>query len=368
MRILRDARGRFYEAPTPLEVAPGRVVWERYRNCEYVVFVDESFYRFFGFDNPDGNFCHAAVGVPAENYVALQRELDPVLQQYNRKILELSGAAPAEVKFTALRTLPLRFQARFAQEITRALESQGGFVSGFFTPTRGFIMERVRTGLDDGVAEVPHDHQVLYDTARQKLVAELGGPGQADLITGLIGLPISAIKFMLGSFDCTFRIQYDPREDEEDRVMRGMIANDMNAMLNVPEEGWQNDNYRGMDASRRSEDELGLQLADVIAGYVRDFFRNNRLALTAGSTPRLITPTSHEPLQVFQELNGKLFKYASLQRMPPGIRRLLAQRNLANLLSYFYPVLAGGILTCTTLNGQMRHLELPTSLIFDLLD
>ena len=123
-----------------------------------------------------------------------------------------------------------------------------------------------------------------------------------------------------------------------------------------------------MDTNRRSEDELGLQLADVVAGHVRDFFRNNPVALTEGSTARLITATSDEPLQKFEEINRVLFKTASLHPMSTRLRRTLTRRNMANLVSYYYPVLASGMLTCNTSNGQERDLELSTGLILDLLD
>lgn len=260
------------------------------------------------------------------------------------------------------------FQARFARELTRALAEEGGFASGFYTPTDGFIMERVRVDLIDVAEEVPHDHQGLYDAARRDLLVAMRGPGQSELITRLLFLPVAAIKFMLGSFDCDFRIQYDPRQGDEDRAVRDTMGAGMNLLLNMPDQFRQTNNYHGMDTTRRSQDELGLQLADVVAGHVRNFFRNNPAALTEASTARLITATSIEPLQKFEEITGVLFKTASLHPMSARLRRILKRRNTANLVSYFYPVLASGILTCTTSNGQERDLELSTGLIMDLLD
>jgi hypothetical protein len=73
----------------PLEVAPGRPLWERQRGRDYLVFVDESFYEFFGFNDPDGNFCHVAVGVPEHNYQPLQRDLAPLVQTYKRKVQQV---------------------------------------------------------------------------------------------------------------------------------------------------------------------------------------------------------------------------------------------------------------------------------------
>ena len=116
------------------------------------------------------------------------------------------------------------------------------------------------------------------------------------------------------------------------------------------------------------EDLIRVSLADVVAGHVRDFFRNTPGALTEGTTARLITATSDEPLQKFEDLNNLRFKVASLQPMSARLRRILTRRNMANLASYYYPVLASGTLTCITSNGQERAIELSTGLLLDVLD
>jgi hypothetical protein len=352
----------------PLEIAPGRELWEAQRGNEYVVFMDESFYNFFGFNDPNGNFCHGAVGLPIRNYAALQQQLAPLVQSYYNKFNSLFGHPPTEIKSSDLRRMPLRFQARFARVLARMLAQQGGFVSGFYTPTDGFIMEQVRVDLLGEAEEVPAQHQDLYEAARRGLLAGIRGPGQANLITKLLYLPVAAIKFMLGSFDCNFRIQYDPRQGDEDRNVREMIGQGMDLLLRMPDHLRQANNYQGMGIDRQSEDELGLQLADVIAGHIREFFRNNPAALTAGSTSRLITAMSDEPLQKFEAMEGTLFKVASLHPMPRPLWRSLTRRNIANLVSYYYPVLAAGMLTCNTSNGHPRDLELSTGFISDLLD
>ena len=370
MRLIGNAATRrFMWAPMPLEVAPGRELWNRQRGNEYLVFIDESFYDFFGFNRPAGNFCHGAIGVPLRNYAELQQQLAPLIQAYRSKSNKIFGRATAEIKSSDLRRMPVRFQARFARELTVALAEQGGFVTGFYMPTNGLIMEKVRVNLLGEADEVPLDHQNLYDVARRELLAEARGrPGQSELITRLLYLPAVAIKFMLGAFGCDFRIQYDPRQGDEDRVVRETIGQNMDLLLRMPEPLRQVNNYRGMQTNRRSEDEVGLQLADVVAGHIRDFFRNNPSALTTASSSRLITPESDEPLQKFERIGGQLFKTASLHPMPRMLWRILTRRNMANLVSYYYPVLAAGILTCNTFNGHPRDLELSTGFISDLLD
>src|SRR5258706_8184124 len=101
--------GRLRWKPMPLAICPGRRIWERFSNQEYLVFVDESFYRFFGFDTPDGNFCHAAVGVPVNNYARLQRMLAPLCQYYNREVQRALGQAGGEIKYSTLRRLSTPF-------------------------------------------------------------------------------------------------------------------------------------------------------------------------------------------------------------------------------------------------------------------
>jgi hypothetical protein len=352
----------------PLEICPGRQILERHRNREYLVFVDESFYRFFGFAAADGNFCHAALGIPRDNYTRLQAILGPLVLAYNRRVRQIIGRNPEEIKFSVLRALPLPFRLRFAREFVRSLVETGGFVAGFYSSTRGVIMERVRTNLLDQAEEVPDDHRALYDAAREELLAQLQGVGQSELITQLLLTPFSALSTLLRSFECRFRVRYDPRQENEDQVVREALADYMGRLVRIPELFGGDTGYFGMEINIRSQDDLGLQLTDVVAGEVREFFRNNPEPLTESATLRLITPESDEPLQKFIEVDHVLFKNGVLSRMSPGLARKLVRRNSANIISYYYPVLSAGMLTCVTDTGQFRDLEIPTRLISDLLD
>ena len=369
MRLVRNGRrGRLIAAPMPLEVCPGRQIWERYRNREYVVFVDESFYRFFGFDAEDGNFCHAAVGIPTDNYAQLQTILAPLIRLYRQRVHAATGSVPREVKFTVLRNLPLSFRLRFARELVRGLIENGGFVAGFYSSTRGIVMERVRTSLLDEADEVPRDYVDLYNNARAELLGQFEGIGQSGLITQLLLTPFSSFSSLLNSFGCHFRVRYDPRQEDEDAAVRDHLAEYMRCLVRVPELFGDDTGYLGMETDIRSHDDLGLQLADVVAGEVREFFRRNPEPLIENSTMKLITPESDEPLQKFIEIDHTLFKNGALSPMSPELLRKLARRNSANLISYYYPVLSAGMLTCVTDTGQYRDLEISTGFISDLTD
>lgn len=369
MRLVGNPNlGRLRWKPMPLAICPGRRIWERFNDQEYLVFVDESFYRFFGFDAPEGNFCHAAVGVPVNNYARLQRLLAPLLQDYNSQVQRILGEAAGEVKYSTLRRLPIPYQAKFTRTLVGKLKETGGFVAGFYSSTRGMVMERVRTNLLDEAAEVPIDHAALYDAARLELLDQFQGVGQSGILTMLLLTPFASISSLLRSFDCTFRVRYDPRQQDEDRAVREALADYMSRLVNVPDLFGPVSNYLGMEANIASHDDLGLQLADVIAGEVRDFFRNNPESLTESASLRLITPESDEPVQRFEKIGDNVFKKGVLTPMSAGLAEKLVHKNPENPISYCYPVLAAGMLTCVSDTGQLRDLEIPTRLISDLLD
>ena len=369
MRLVGNPRiGRLRWKPMPLAVCPGRSIWERFRHQEYLVFVDESFYRFFGFDTPEGNFCHAAVGVPVNNYLRLQRLLAPLLQDYSRQVQRTLGDAAGEIKHSTLRRLPTSFQAKVVRTLVSKLKETGGFVAGFYSSTRGMVMERVRTNLLDEATEVPTDHAALYDAARLELLDQFRGVGQSGILAMLLLTPFASISSLLRSFGCTFRVRYDPRQRDEDRVVREALADYMGRLVNVPDLFGPVTNYLGMEANILSHNDLGLQLADVIAGEVRDFFRSNPESLTESTTLRLITPESDEPMQRFEKIGDLVFKKGVLMPMSAGLTAKLRRKNPENPISYCYPILAAGMLTCVTDTGQLRDLEISTGLVSDLLD
>jgi hypothetical protein len=367
MRIVRNGRfGKFRSAPTPLEICPGRTIWEKHRDLEYLVFVDESFYKFFGFADVDGNFCHAALGVPKDSYAHLQTSIRPLIEAYEHQIGLMTGEQPRELKSTLLARLPLEFRASFTKELVRSLVAAGGFVAGFYSTTRGMVMERVRTNLlDDATTTVPDDHTDLYNAARTELLTQFQGVGQSDLIERLLLLPFSALSNLMNSFECKFRIRYDPRGTTEDEEVRNAMGRYMESLTRVPELFGNVNPFLGMEIHIPSHDDIGLQLVDVVAGEVRSFFRRNPEALNESATLRLITGDSDEPLEYFMEFNDSVHKIGALSPMTPGLVTKLAVENSENLVSYYYPVLAAGILACVTETGQPRLLEIPTQLILD---
>jgi hypothetical protein len=62
--------------------AAGERIKSHFSGEEYMIFVDESAYEFFGLAKADGNFCYATVGIPKSRYFDVQEALKPVLDEY----------------------------------------------------------------------------------------------------------------------------------------------------------------------------------------------------------------------------------------------------------------------------------------------
>jgi hypothetical protein len=350
----------------PLEQCPGLEIWQKHSGREYLVFIDESFYKFFGFSDPDGDFCHGALGVPRENYAQLEALMRPEVEAFHQHVSRInSEPRRLEIKSTSLWRLPLEFRLRFTQKLVQSLVALGGFVAGFYSTTRWSVMEHLRTDLLGTTDRVPVDHVELYEHARTDLLAQFQGIAQSELIKRLLLMPLSAITNLLGSFDCTFRVRYDPRCRVEDEEVRRAIAQYMEQLINVPELYGPTNRFLGMEIDIPSHQDLGLQLVDVVVGDVRHFFRENREFLTENATLKLIDNQSDEPLQQLLEYNNTLHKIGALSQMSPGSARKLDRQNSENMVSYYYPVLASGILNCVTETGQPRLVEIPAGRFLD---
>jgi hypothetical protein len=122
------------------------------------------------------------------------------------------------------------------------------------------------------------------------------------------------------------------------------------------------------DASRSSDSELGLQIADVVAGEVRRFFRFNSELLSFGSSLQLVTPESRDELDSFVVFQNVAMKDGRMTRTPEA----LIHKYMTPTENTFFPVLmettASGCLCCVTEFGQERRVHLFQGWLFDLCD
>ena len=347
--------------PQPLRTAPGLKTWLRYTGQEYIVFVDESFSLFFELTNERGYFCHGAFGIPATEYEAVKREVRPIFDDYSRLLVpELK-----EFKHTEFRRIPFASRKQLAAELHAVIQSRGGFIEGYYTPAASFILERVREEVMDELPAIPDDYSEIRKSVIERTKAQWEGPGQSDVISQLMLLPFSGLAHMLAALDCTFRIVYDPRQAKEDKAVQayidgfGALIHRMTASL----EG----RFLGLERDRRSEDELGLQIADLVAGETRGFFEENPEFRSFGASPKIITQLSKEPLVTLFEQSGKIWKFGAATRMPTTLQRRFFIDDLQGrtVLPEFTDLLASGVLICYSTWGTPRYVMVYEKLFLD---
>ena len=257
---------------------------------------------------------------------------------------------------------------RLASSIHEVLRACGGFVMGFYTPAKSYVLERVRTEVMDTHKSVPADYRALYEKAIKDTKARWEGPGNSEVIADLLTLPMSGFSHMMAGLDCRFRVVYDPRGPKEDRAVVARIDAITTAMkrLTPSVEG----RYLGLGYSRPSEEVLGLQLADLVAGQVRGFLEANRDLQAHGATPQIITQASEEPIMTIEQFAGRSWKFGAVMRMPNALQSRFFRDDpqRRSVLPQFTDILACGMLTCYSTWGTPRHLLIYEKMILDQTD
>jgi hypothetical protein len=350
--------------------APGREIWQPYAGQEYTVFIDESFFKFFDFRNADGNFVHGAVGLPSSRYEAFKNAIAPAVDECRVALYKTKSIASRELKSFDLYKLEFKFRRRLVLKLYSALAANGSFIAGFYTSNHGYVMEKIREDLllEEGTTAVPEDHSQLYGAMVKKLSQISSGPGNSALLTKLLFLPIVAIANFLSAFGCPFRVIYDPRQAAEDVAVKNSTEGIMGAVMLAKNLGIKS-KFLGLEIDRLSHEEIGLQVADVVAGEVRRFFRFNRDLLTYGSDLTLITFEHQDGEEtMLEEIDGTLHKKGRQIRIPPPLlkRALTASQDCA--LPYLRKLLASGLVTCITEFGTERDVAVFEGCFLDLCD
>ena len=228
---------------------------------------------------------------PSRLYQALKAAITPIFGEYRR----LTSQGQREFKHSEFKRLAHRDRRRLAMKIRDAFRANGVFINVFYTPLRSFVMEHMRTRLFFGKQrEIPADFEHLYEEAAQRLKEEAQGPGQSGLIKKLLLLPIGGVANMLATFESSFAVIYDPREKKEDRAVITAIDSVLAAFTNLKDKDvdlrWDLHLFvKGFVHDRLSENEIGLQMADLMAGETRAFFDANPELMEFAASRKLIT-------------------------------------------------------------------------------
>jgi hypothetical protein len=366
-RNLRLRNGQIVTVPRPSETSPATSAVKRHRNETYLLFMDETFRAFFGLERPQGYMCYAAVGIPELEYEYVKRALAKVFTEYESYVVGDAGIKLKEFKFEDFKKLLREQREILASKIGKIIKLADGFIFGFFTHVAGIVMERVRTNLVGEAHEVPSDHKALYDAAVAELRAELEGVGQSETIEQMLRLPLSAMCHFLEESQCKFRLFCDPREAKEDKAVHSGVDDYVRNHFGraLPKEAAL---YLGMDNSHPSHTELGLQLADMLAGEVRSLFEAHPGLVTECTRLELVQGSSREDVEWWETSLGLYQKLGHLAKMADELVRAVSRVDGSNCFPLYRHSLAAGLLTCYTDLGQPRHIEVFEGNFFQQLD
>ena len=103
--------------------------------------------------------------------------------------------------------------------------------------------------------------------------------------------------------------------------------------------------------------EIGLQIADLLAGEIRSLFETYPELLTESSHLELVTGDSREDVEWWETSLGLFQKLGHLTKVSDRLSRALAETDGTNCLPLYRHSLASGLLTCFSDLGQPRQIE-----------
>jgi hypothetical protein len=190
----------------------------------------------------------------------------------------------------------------------------------------------------------------------------------SDVIGMLLRSAISGLMHFSAALDFTIKVIYDPRGRKEDEAVKQAIlsVSEHAAQLTPDTKG----RLLDVNVTSSSENEMGIQLADLIAGEARAFLEANRGLLEHGASPKLITPDSDEPVQAYGIFFDKPFKTGAVTSMPNALQAWFFKQDPKerSVLPCFTDLFLSGTITCYSSWGAPRHVMIYDKMFFDQLD
>ena len=170
------------------------------------------------------------------------------------------------------------------------------------------------------------------------------------------------------AIDITLKVVYDPRERRENKAVKAGIQRTAEAAEKLTPVTARR--LLDVDITSISEDEVGLQYADLAAGETRAFLNVNPELRALGASPNLITSTSDEPFQVVAVFNGTAYKFGAATHMPTALRDrfFTTDPKGRTVFPEFTDLLLSGTITCFSVQGTPRHILPYDQLVVDQLD
>ena len=337
----------------------------------YVVYLDESFFQFWPFDNRSGNFCYAVFGLPQSQLIALGEFHDEFLHRFQAAIeAELKEDPPVELKSHLFRRLPFNTRRRLGLQLREFMTRANAFLLADFTEVRGFVLEGIRSSLARHAHKrLPDDWETLYERRRRELteLVKKGKEGIGPVLDRLMGTTIGAVAHFLTTRASSYEVFFDPRQPREDLEVADSIREFTEMVLNRMHQE-EPGRFKGVSGRYKSGELPGLQVADLLVGEVRNWFLNNEAILRFESGPDLVTEENANAHWYFPAGIKFMSKRQRVRKLPPGLVRRLQRANESSILPFFRNHLARSLLSCVAYWGEFRHVNFEEGSAIDSLD
>ena len=359
--------------PTPAVPAPAV-------RPQRLVFVDESFFEWFGCRRRDGNFCYAAVSLPASSTGDLGDFMSALEARILRAYAKATGKPlPKEVKSAHIRALPPGDLQTIAEKIAYFLTRHKGYIFGFFTTTEGLINNELRGDHYEKDANEFTTVKTNYEAEFQRVKDEM----QKDWADRKAALEKStgdnvhcfielerlyhqfvgfAVHFHANSIRETFHIHYDSRNPVEDRLLHDSLED---FLAKLERTGVQARRYYLGADFVSSERSAGARLAVLIAGDFRQLFRTYPHLLDAESDLEVLS-AKYNPAMTLVGGRAPFYRREDSGQVQELVRNFDPQKPL--MFPILKQFLACGLISGYGANGEARHVDFQTGGFWDMAD
>ena len=338
---------------------------------EYTVYIDESFWQWFGLPIPEANFCYAALSIPTAKISDLER-FECAISQYGFQHLNPEGQIyrqqhpNSEFKYTHFRFLDNETIDVIGSKIAYFLEKNKGYIFGYYIPAEGYLNYQLR-GIYSNDAGSLRSMSPDEKTARIKNIKD-------DLISNWndashnLGLLIEnfrtffnfIVQFHGQALHKSFCIVYDSRNPSEDVALQ-KAAEEFAAIADRASPGVFS-YYKGFSTSSSSSS-AGIRVADLIAGEIRAFFVRHPSVYEGNSKWDILSPYINPDMLLVDGV-FPCYRKALPQNAIDFITRTGGGFMMPHLKKYF----ASDLLTYYAKHGEARHLSMYDMMVYDLPD
>lgn len=335
---------------------------------DYTVFVDESFFRWFGLPTHESNLCYGALSIPSHRLPALE-SFEARIQKHAFSLLPeqyRAGKKGTEFKYSDFRHLSHDSIKDLGHQFGNFLKRNDAFIFGYFVPAEGFLNYKLRSDfIDDlqGMKGLPEsEYKERIGSIRQTMLQEWT---DAEQNIGLLKECYSTFFWCLvqshgGFLRKTFRIVYDSRNPIEDALLHE-AAEKQAALLDRADPGVFA-YYRGY-SSESSQSSSGLKLVDWIAGEIRNFFYRNPAVLESDSSFDILSPYMN-PTMISAGTTLPFYR----KKLSPEAIECFSVSGRGFMLPHLRAYFGSGFLTHYARKGEARMIATIPLEIFDMAD